>query len=505
MIPAMTPRRLLAAVIFASAALRLAVAAGVGVGNDEAYHAQLAVHLDWSYFDHPPMLALVARLGLGLGGGGMSPLFLRVGFVALFSGSTWLMYRLAARLHGEEAGAIAAAALNATAYYGLASGTFALPDGPLLFFWLLTLDRLVAAIDAPGGIRPWVAVGMAWGGAMLSKYSAVFLPLGAFGFLLTDADRRHKLREPGPYLALAVGLAIFSPVIAWNAGHGWASFAFQGGRALGTSFRPLALLGAIAGQAAYLFPWVWAFLGIALIRAARRGDGADRFLLWQAAPPLVAFLAVACRREVLPHWSLVGLIPAFPMLGRDWAGQRSTPRRLAVFSSMSVVVAVLFASQDRWGWLPLPGDPTADAAGWDTLVEEVRRRGLLGGPDEFLFTSKWYDSGQLAFAARGEIPVLCYAPRGGHNFDLWTDPNRLVGRSGLLVVVDPCSTEPAMYDRWFERIEPAGEVAIARGGRPVRHVRLYRCTNQLRPFQANRPPDRARMAGLPSLGDGRVR
>ncbi len=72
---------------------------------------------------------------------------LRLGFIALFAGSTWLMARLTSRYYGPRAGVLAALALNATGYFGMAVGTIAQPDGPLLFFWLLTLDRLAVALD----------------------------------------------------------------------------------------------------------------------------------------------------------------------------------------------------------------------------------------------------------------------------------------------------------------------------------------------------------------------
>ena len=95
---------------------------------------------------------------------------------------------------------------------------FALPDGPLLFFWLLTVDRLTVAVEEPEPRRltPWIEVGLAWGGAMLSKYHAVFLPMGAALYLLLDRRMRHRwLFRPGPYLALGVGLIVFSPVLLW--------------------------------------------------------------------------------------------------------------------------------------------------------------------------------------------------------------------------------------------------------------------------------------------------
>src|SRR5204863_1253564 len=117
-----------------------------------------------------------------------------------------------------------------------AAGAFALPDGPLLFFWLLTLDRLAAALDAPdGAVRPWLWVGLAWGGALLSKYHAVFLPAGVLLYMAVEPPARRWLRRPGPYLAATIGLLVFSPVIAWNAAHGWASFVFQGARAVGSA------------------------------------------------------------------------------------------------------------------------------------------------------------------------------------------------------------------------------------------------------------------------------
>ena len=119
---------------------------------------------------------------------------LRSGFVALFAASTWLMWRIAARWYGPRAGFFAALALNLTGYYGLAASTFAFPDGPLLFFWLLTIDRLSVALEQPRKTLPWVWVGLAWGGAMLSKYHANLL---AGGHALVLDPARVAAAMPG--------------------------------------------------------------------------------------------------------------------------------------------------------------------------------------------------------------------------------------------------------------------------------------------------------------------
>lgn len=500
----MTPRRALWALIVVSAAFRLAWACCLGPGNDEAYHYLYTVHRDWSYFDHPPMVALVEGVGLALSGGAVTATALRLGFIALFAGSTWLMARLGARFFGPWAGVWAAVALNATAYYGLAAGTFALPDGPLLFFWLLTLDRLAAALERPDRLRPWLWVGLAWGGAMLSKYHAVFLPAGVLTLASIDPDARRRLRRPGPYLALAVGALAFTPVLAWNAANGWASFAFQGGRAVGVPWpRPDRLAAFLAGQAAYLLPWMWLLLLGALWRRRRAvlGEGApaDRFLIAFALPPLAAFTLVASFRSVLPHWSLVGFLPVLALLGADWAARqarepRRSSRRVAFALGFVVVGASIYAAQARWGFLQgngrgrlpvlaVPHDPTVDMSGWDLVADELRRRGLVDEPGTFLFTGKWYHSGQLAFALDGAADVLCYrAGAGSHGFGQWSEPEDWVGRDGILLVVNHSSTEPEAYDRWFERIDPIGAFDVLRAGGAIRTVRLYRCVRQTKPF-----------------------
>ena len=431
----MTARGCLWLLIGLSSLLRLAWAASLGPGNDEAYHALFADHPDWSYFDHPPMMVVIESLGLILAGGRWSILVLRVGFVFLFAGSTLIMARLTTRFAGPWAGTLAAFILNVTAYFGVAASTFILPDGPLLFFWLLTLERLAAALETPDRLRAWVWVGLAWGGALLSKYHAVLLPVGAFLYLVVEPSARSLLRKPGPYLALGLGLLIFGPVIAWNASHGWVSFAFQSGRALGSlRFRPDTLAGAIAGQAMYLLPWIWVFLLAALFRALRRlhqgrGDAADRFLVCQSAPPLVLFLGVACFRSVLPHWSLVGLLPVIPLVGREWAARWTTEparmrRLIATVAVLPVAMAALVAYHSRSGILQKGGpgnlgliapavDPTCNLYGWDQLARELERRGLTSLRKTFLFTSRWYYSGQIAFALHDDVPgpLLQHAPR----------------------------------------------------------------------------------------------
>lgn len=490
----MDARRAMAGLLAGSALVRLALALVLPPGNDEAYYAQYAAHPDWCQFDHPPLTGLLAWAGLQLGGGLDSPstFALRLPFVALFSGSTWLMFRLTAREWGDRAGFFAALGLNIAAVFPISGGTFALPDGPLLFFGLLMTERLGEALRRPGAIGPWVQVGLAWAGGLQSKYLAAFLPIGFAAGWLTTPSGRALLRSRGPWLALGVGVIGFLPVVAWNAAHGWISFAFQAGRASeGRGISPEGPAFWLLGQAGYLFPWMAAALVLAASRSLRGWRSAgdlERGLVATALLMQGAFLGVSLFAPVLPHWGMAGLAGLLPLLGRECAGvdwsltARGRLARAAV--AAPVALAALAAGQARWGWIPIPRDPTSDAFVWREAVKALGRHGALDEEGVFLFTGHWTLSGQLGFAAGlcGGPPVLCYNPKDARGFRLWSEPEYWLGRDGILVAIDDRSIEPGCYDRYFARIELMEEFSVSRGPGPSRRIRLFRCSRQLRPF-----------------------
>jgi 4-amino-4-deoxy-L-arabinose transferase-like glycosyltransferase len=509
----MNARHALVMLIVASALIRVGCAATFGLGNDEAYHFLYAVHPALSYFDHPPMMAWVEMAGLALPGANLSTWALRLGFILLFAGSTALLARLTGRCYGARAGLLAALALNLTGYYGLAASMFALPDGPLLFFWLLTVDRLSLALRDPDDERliPWVGVGLAWGGAMLSKYHAIFIPMGAALYVLLDRRMRPWLRHPGPYLAMAAGLVAFSPVLIWNVLHGWVSFRFQGGRAVGSiAPRPDYLAVALVAQAAYLFPWIWVPLVAILVRGwrnwSRIATGPERLWLCIALLPLSVFTVVGCFRPVLPHWGLVGLVSLFPILGRTWARQlelrpRLESRRLVAYTGLSILLIMATLFEYRTGWfqrgsdsrievLDARSDPTLDLYGWDQVAAGIQRLRLLDEQGTFIFTRYWYQSAQIAYAFRGSRPVLCYNSDDSRGFGFWSLPDDWVGHDGVLLLVgDEPDGVVRYFARWFDHIHPASEFWVERCGKPVRRVRLYHCVQQriAFPFRREEP------------------
>ncbi|HYZ22480.1 MAG TPA: glycosyltransferase family 39 protein, partial [Rhodopila sp.] len=292
--------------------LRLAFAATTGLGVDESYMVAAGRILSLGYFDHPP-----ASWWLSWGAAHLfdseAPVTVRLPFILLFAASQGLIAAITSQIAGSRAAFWAVVTLNLSPVFGITTGTWVLPDGPLDTALLGVAFCLLRALPAPPerAYGWWAGAGLCAGLALFSKYSAVLVIGGAGLFVLLDPGFRSWLRRPHPYIAGLLALLVFLPVPLWNAAHGWASFAFQGDRAVGLRFRPLAPIATLAGEALFILPWFWLPMMILFVGALRRtAPWQERMLAMLAAPPIILFALVAAwsSQRVLYHWAAPGYL-----------------------------------------------------------------------------------------------------------------------------------------------------------------------------------------------------
>jgi 4-amino-4-deoxy-L-arabinose transferase-like glycosyltransferase len=260
-----------AAVVVGLVLLRLVAAAWTPLTFDEAYYWTWSKHLAGGYYDHPPMVAVVIWLGTLIGGD--TEFGVRVVSILLALPMSWAVYRTAELLFGgQRVASSAALLLNATMM--AAAGTMIVtPDAPLLVassFVLLALAQVLAT----GQGAWWLAVGLAVGLALLSKYTAMFFGPAILIWLIAVPKLRRWLLSPWPYFGGVVALAVFSPVILWNADHQWVSFIKQLGRARIEHFNPVFLAELIPTQFVFATPLVFILGAMGLYALARPNSGA---------------------------------------------------------------------------------------------------------------------------------------------------------------------------------------------------------------------------------------
>ena len=192
---------------------------------EEAYYWNYANHLDFSYLDHPPMVALLIRaftLSLGLSEWSVRlPSMLCWGIAAFFS------YQLT-ELMRPKSGIYSVFLLSILPFFFVQSWVMT-PDQPLLACWSACLYCLYRAMVL-GEARYWLWTGVGLGLGLLSKYTIVLLGPCIFVYLLWVPAARVWFFRWQPYVAVMIATVFFIPVIYWNYQHEWISFAFQSSR-----------------------------------------------------------------------------------------------------------------------------------------------------------------------------------------------------------------------------------------------------------------------------------
>jgi hypothetical protein len=324
---------------------------------------------------------------------------------------------------------------------------------------------------------------------MLSKYHGAFVLAGTFLFLLTSAPHRKWLAHPGPYVGAAIAFACFTPVLVWNSRHGWASFVFQGGRAAGSGgIHVGAMLTNIAGQAAWVLPWIWVPL-VAVLWSALRGGPRDSvrwFFACLAILPIAGFTLVALRGDVgLPHWQAPGYLMLFPLLGAAVAkrlerGERGVRRWLTASVWGFVALVALAGTQAATGWMNrvIPGafargDPTADAADWSLLRLSLQQRGVLP-LNGFVAAPSWIQAGKAAIGLGPDVKVLCLCA-DPHQFLYMQNDSAYLGKDAIIVKkVKENDDVIAEFGPYFESVAALDVVPAVRHGNEAMRIGMYR-------------------------------
>ncbi|MFL5300789.1 MAG: glycosyltransferase family 39 protein [Anaeromyxobacteraceae bacterium] len=474
--PWRSPERLALVLVGASLVLHVVLAGAVSLSPQEAYYWQYARHLDLSYFDHPPLAAWTIRATTALLGDGERAVRLAAALhAALFALFLFLAGR---RLFGARAALLAIAAALVTPILAIGQ-VIITPDAPLLSAWAAALYFTVRALD--GGRGAWLlAAAAAVGLAALGKYTGWLLAPQIFLALLLDPRGRALLRRPWPYVGLALAVALFAPVLVWNARHGWASFGFQfAQRGAGmAAFSPTRLGRFVGLQALAVTPLLFLALVAALVVAARRWrEPPFRICAIFSIPPLLLFLGVAPFMWVKGNWP-APVWPAALLAAAALALER--PRALRFPAAAALALALLGTTYLHLAIaVPALPFPAADdvTTGWRQLaarVEGERRRLPASG---FVLGCGYKPASELAYYLPDRPETFAQNAMGedGLQYRYWSGAEDLVGREGLLVLDrrewKSCLRRASLCQP-LEQLEP---LVVRRGARVVTTFDLWRC------------------------------
>lgn len=405
------------ALIISVALWHLILAGRVNLSVDEAHYALYGIHLDWSYFDHPPMVGWLNALILPFTQSDLGLRLLPIGFFAL---SSWMLHKIASRLFPEFAwvGFWSLALINSAIMFQLLSISM-LPDTPimlasLMVFW--TLLNLREQLQ----LKHWIWLGIWLGVAGLSKYTAVTLVFSLT--LVVLLERRFEwLKQPGLVISIAISALLIAPVIVWNAQHDWISFLYQINHGTHNSdWDWLRVLQTQAAQLAVYSPLLF-ILGWWLALTPWLKNNNTRLLAIFALPTLFLFALGSGYEMSLPHWTqLAWLFLAPAVVLWVWQHWHSRWMRGATYASSALTLLASLALNTHLftPWLPFDNnqDMTRELQGWPEVVERAQFY-QAKAPNTVLVANNWSQASRIAWYARPQ-PIYITDNRFDQ-FDLW--------------------------------------------------------------------------------------
>ena len=268
------------------------------IQEDEAYYALYGEHLAWGYYDHPPMVGLMAFLSSTLFSGTLGVRFFTIIASCL---SLWVTWKIADQVRNDSKKSpvlffVVAFSIVMFNIYGFVTT----PDASLILFsalFLLVYQRYLAE-------KTWknaLLMGLTMALMVYSKYHA-FLLLG-----LVVLSNLKLLKDGKFWAACLLALVLLTPHILWQVNNDFPSIRYH---LLGRSepFRWSYLLEYLPNQLLIFNPFT--FVAVVYVLFKHKTNSVfDRGLRFILVGFFFFFWLMAFRGHVEPHWTIVCVIP----------------------------------------------------------------------------------------------------------------------------------------------------------------------------------------------------
>ncbi len=476
---------------------------------DECSYWTWSRTLDWSYFDNSGMVAYLIRLSTTVFHAS-TPLTVRMPFLILSAGTSFLLYRVGVLLFADRGRALLAVFLFNIFPMTLLGGSAAVHDNALIFFWVLTLWGTARFLKSENP-RWFYAIGIALGLSMLSKYTGVLGGIGLLAFFAWIGPLRPWLGRKEPWIGVAIAAVLTIPILWWNVTHEWASLhhvLFIGSGSRSVSHRFMDGLGYNLAQFLLVSPLLYVALVTALAVATLRNifrPNHGQALLLCFSLPLLLFGLQAFKGHVEANWGAMGYASAtilaveyiFQAHGRGKPGlcRRFDGRFLKLGIGVAIIMVVVVVLHAWIGLIPAAVEQKIakedrivwETHGWHKLgthVAGLRKSGDVIAADSYQLCAL------LEFNVPGQPEVRYLAPwKRPTQFDV-REPSfdNLAGKDILYVSpvpLEPSSAAHASIYENFASVEKLPSYYVMYHGTPVREIYVYR-GKSFNPFEPRR-------------------
>ena len=422
------------------------------LAHDEAYYWLFSQKLDWGYFDHPPMIALLIKMGYSLFANEFG-----VRLIPLLMGvcTIWILYLLVA----DKLSNLSTFLLVASSIVILQShvgGFLAIPDLPVIFFsalfflWYrkyLRNDTLYSA----------AIIGLITAAMLYSKYHGVLV------IFFTLISNLKVLKRWTFYIIPVVTTIAMLPHLFWQIDNGFPTFEYHL-VSRSSDYRFVYTLNYLLGQLLIAGP----LIGIMLFyHAGKASVGKDEFLKamrFNFIGFFVFFFFMSFKGHVEAHWTAIGFIPAVVLasvnLSKSVNGIRWLRRLFIPGLLMFLMIRLALVVE----MVPAKYNIGREFHNWDKWAQEVKK---VAKDHKVVFYSTFQRPAKYSFYTNGEFSCsINHVMYRKNQFDLWNYHDSIQGESIVLFrmpkakdTIYTATSENYTY-RYFDNFKSYSDIKI---------------------------------------------
>lgn len=378
--------------------------------SDEGYYWFYTRQLQWGYYDHPPMVALMIKAGYSIF---QNELGVRLLNVIISSISFLLLFKLIPEnLKQKNFTYIILLAQPLLHYFSI----IVFPDGTLLFFSLLFLwgyKRLMEKNDALSALL----IGISLTGMFYSKYHGVLI------LLFTVLSNFKLLRLKWFWLSLLIPAVGAIPHVIWQYKNDFPSLQYHlQGRVGGFTLRffwEYILQQIPAISPAFLLP----------VFAYKWQNQFEKTLKFITTGVLLFFLLTSFRGFVHFHWTSIALFPIM-LLAIHYYSEVNRKKLFYWLAVPFLIVIILFRIHIVYPFLPLKQRDLGYYHNRDLWAKDIEK---LAGGRPVLFVQDFREAGLYSFYTHQPAVALFGGEKRKTQYELWGYEDSLQGNDILMV------------------------------------------------------------------------
>lgn len=388
------------------------------LNNDEAYYWMYSKNLAWGYFDHPPMIALMIRIGYSFFHTEMGVRIIIVMSQLLAFWAIWQVTDKEQRTNKENKLLffMIAVILPVFNMYGF----IATPDAPLILFSAIFLLVYKRFLENESWQNTFF-LGISSAALMYSKYHSGLL------IILIILSNPGLLKSIRFYAAGFLALLLFFPHLIWQYSNGFPSLRYHLVDRI-SAFNPEHVPDYLASQFFFHNPLILVILVWIMIRVKSK-NLFDKALYYITAGFFIFFFVSSFRYRVEPQWTALISIPMIIIIFNN-IGYKPWIKRYVKWVSIILFPLIIFARlATAIDFLPI----SVLKKEFHNKKQWVRDISSIAGNRPVVFTNSYqrpavytFYSGKFAYT----LDNLSYRKT---QYDLWNFEEQVHGKEVLYV------------------------------------------------------------------------